>query len=90
MSLAVDEYRRQVRQGIFDRMAVTALVSDRVEDDPHWPVAARGTCDSKAYVIQRNPPPCPAPTSFRVPRSSPTIPRRSSPVFDRAIRIRRY
>ena len=85
MSLAVNEYRRQIRQGIFDRMAVTALVSDRVEDDPPWPVAARGTCDGKAYVIQRNPTALPRAYVVPRPRSSPTIPRRSSPAFDPAI-----
>jgi hypothetical protein len=67
MSRAVGEYRRQVRQGIFDRMAVTALVSDRVEVDPPWPVAARGICDTKAYVIQRNP--TPLPRAYVVPRA---------------------
>ena len=55
MSGAVDEYRRQVRQGIFDRMAVTALVSDRFEDDPRWPVKAWGDDIDNRYVIQRNP-----------------------------------
>ena len=56
----------QVRQGVFDRMAVAYLVSDRVEVDPPWPVAATGTrerqalCDpaepdrpARAYVVPR-------------------------------------
>ena len=54
MAEVVSAYQRQVRQEIFDRMAVSALVSDRVETDPSWPVVARGTCGNKSYVIQRN------------------------------------
>ncbi|MGC8643894.1 MAG: hypothetical protein ACP5XB_28880, partial [Isosphaeraceae bacterium] len=60
MSSAVDEYWRQVRQGIFDRMAVTAVVSDRFEREIPWPVATIGTVDDqpygiRPYGIQRNP-----------------------------------
>ncbi len=47
MSQAVDDHRRQIRQGVFDRMAVAYLVSDRVEADPPWPVAATGNRDGK-------------------------------------------
>jgi hypothetical protein len=67
MSQAVNEYRRVIRQGIFDRMAVTALVSNRVEDDPAWPVAVQGFRDGQAYVIQRNP--TPLPRAYVVPRA---------------------
>ncbi|MFO0888564.1 MAG: hypothetical protein U0790_05380 [Isosphaeraceae bacterium] len=50
------EKRQQIRQGVFDRMAVSYLVSDRREDDPPWPVAATGTAaDGRPFVIQRNP-----------------------------------
>ena len=44
MSQAVEEYRRQVRQGVFDRMGVSSLVSDRVESDPPWPVLCARSC----------------------------------------------
>ena len=39
---AVDDYRRQIRQAVFDRMSVGYLVSDRFEADPGWPLAAQG------------------------------------------------
>jgi hypothetical protein len=59
--------RRQIRQGVFDRMAVSALVSDRVESDPPWPVLTSGTCDDTTYVIQRNP--TALPRAYVVPRA---------------------
>ena len=40
MQDAVDEYRRQVRQAVFDRLSVGYLVSDQFESDPGWPQAA--------------------------------------------------
>ena len=51
---AKDAWRR-IRQAVFDRMSVTHIVSDRVESDPGWPVAAEGTWNGSRYVIQRNP-----------------------------------
>ena len=66
-SPVVDNERRQVRQGVFDRMAVAYLVSDRVEPDPPWPVAATGNRDGKSYVIQRNP--TAMPRAYVVPRA---------------------
>jgi hypothetical protein len=54
-ALEPDEQQR-LRQAIFDRMAVSYLVSDRVEDDPAWPVAASGvTPDGRPFVVHRNP-----------------------------------
>ena len=67
MSQAVDDHRRQIRQCVFDRMAVAYLVSDRVEADPPWPVAATGSRDGKSYVIQRNP--TALPRAYVVPRA---------------------
>ena len=89
MSGAVDEYWRQVRQGIFDRMAVTAVVSDRLEHNLAWPVASIGTVDGQPYGIQRNP--TALPRAYVVPRalSSPMIPRTSSLSFDPATLIPR-
>ena len=55
MDDAVDDYHRQVRQAVFDRMSVSFLVSDRVESDPGWPVAARGYWQGSPFVIERNP-----------------------------------
>ncbi|MFI5459454.1 MAG: hypothetical protein ACHRXM_28855 [Isosphaerales bacterium] len=54
MDNAVDDYLRQVRQTVFDRMSVSFLVSDRVESDPGWPVAARGDWHGAPFVIERN------------------------------------
>ena len=67
MSQAVEEHLRRVRQGVFDRMAVVYLVSDRVEADPPWPVVATGNRDGKTYVIQRNP--TAMPRAYIVPRA---------------------
>ena len=67
MSQAVDEYRRRVRQGVFDRMGVSALVSDRIEPDPPWPVVARGHAGGRDFVIQQNP--TALPRAYVVPRA---------------------
>jgi hypothetical protein len=67
MSVAVADNNRQIRQGVFDRLAVSYLVSDRVETDPPWPVAATGTCDGNPFVIQRNP--TALPCAYVVPRA---------------------
>lgn len=55
MQSAVDDFRRQVRQAVFDRLSVRYLVSDRFEADPGWPVVARGSAGVRSWVIQRNP-----------------------------------
>ena len=54
MNQAVDDFQRQVRQTVFDRMSVSFLVSDRVESDPGWPVAAEGDWHGARFVIERN------------------------------------
>ena len=55
MSQAVQEYHREVRQAVFDRLSVSHVVSDRFESDPGWPVAASGSWESRQFVIQSNP-----------------------------------
>src|SRR5262249_7475271 len=55
MNEAVEDFGRQVRQSVFDRMGVAHLVSDRVENDPGWPVAASGNWNGRKFVIQANP-----------------------------------
>jgi hypothetical protein len=55
MNEAVEDFCRQVRQSVFDRMGVAHLVSDRVEAGPGWPVAARGNWNGREFVIQANP-----------------------------------
>jgi hypothetical protein len=67
MSQAVEEYHRRVRGGVFDRMAVSYLISDRVEPDPAWPVVATGSRDGNIFVIQRNP--TALPRAYVVPRA---------------------
>jgi hypothetical protein len=52
---AVEDFRREVRQAVFNRMSVSYLVSDRLERDPDWPVVGRGIWGATPYVIQRNP-----------------------------------
>jgi len=67
MSQAVEDYRRQVRQGVFNRMSVSSLVSDRIEFDPPWPVLAEGRTGGRNYVIQQNP--AALPRAYVVPRA---------------------
>ncbi len=55
MQTAVDDYNREVRQAVFDRLSVSYLVSDRFEADPGWPVVAQGVSAQSSWVIQRNP-----------------------------------
>src|SRR5262249_12013957 len=59
---------RQIRQAVFDRMSVTHLVSDRVESDTCWPVAAEGIRNGSPFVIQRNP--TAMPRAYVVPRAT--------------------
>jgi len=73
MNDAVDDYRRQVRQAVFDRMSVSFLVSDRVESDPGWPVAERGEWHGSPFVIERNP--TALPRAYIVP-SAAVVPER--------------
>jgi len=70
MDDAVDDYHRQVRQAVFDRMSVSFLVSDRVECDPGWPVAARGDWHGSPFVIARNP--TALPRAYVVPSAAVT------------------
>ena len=49
-------------------MSVAFIVSDRVESDPGWPVAAEGTWDDSRFVIQRNP--TAMPRAYVVPRAT--------------------
>ena len=67
MSVAVDDDRRRIRQGVFDRSGVSYLVSDRVEADPAWPVVFTGRFHEKAFVIQQNP--TALPRAYVVPRA---------------------
>jgi hypothetical protein len=52
---AVEDFKRQVRLAVFDRLSVGYLVSDRFESDPGWPVAAQGDSHGSRWMIQRNP-----------------------------------
>jgi len=59
---------RRIRQAVFDRMAVSVLVSDRIETDPGWPVVAMGTTgDSRLFFLHRNP--TAMPRAYVVPRA---------------------
>jgi hypothetical protein len=64
---AKDAWRR-IRQAVFDRMGVEFLVSDRIETDPPWPVAAEGTWAGSIFVIQRNT--SAMPRAYVVPRAT--------------------
>ena len=55
MDEAVEDFKRQVRQSVFDRMSVSHVVSDRFESDPGWPVSASGKWNGGEFVIQSNP-----------------------------------
>jgi hypothetical protein len=66
MSATEREAWRRIRQAVLDRMSVGFLVSDRVEADPPWPVAAEGTWGASRFVIQRNP--SAMPRAYVVPR----------------------
>ena len=68
MSPAAKDGWRRIRQAVFDRMSVGFLVSDRVEADPRWPVAAEGTWDGARFVIQRNA--SAMPRAYVVPRAT--------------------
>jgi hypothetical protein len=68
MDEAVEDYRRQVRQAVFDRMNVAFVVSDRFEADPGWPIVAQGDWRGTHFVIQRNP--AFLPRAYVVPRAA--------------------
>ena len=58
---------RQVRQGVLDRMGVSLLVSDRLDDSPAWPEVASGTWEGSAFAVWRNP--TALPRAYVVPRA---------------------
>jgi hypothetical protein len=68
MSRQAKDAWRRIRQAVFDRMSVAFLVSDRVEEDPPWPVAAEGMWNGSPFVIQRNPKAMPR--AYVVPRAT--------------------
>jgi phage shock protein PspC (stress-responsive transcriptional regulator) len=55
MNEAVEDFNREVRQAVFDRMSVSHVVSDRFESEPGWPVTASGNWNGREFVIQSNP-----------------------------------
>jgi hypothetical protein len=55
MNGPIEDFRRQVRQAVLDRMSVSHVVSDRIESDPAWAVAATGVWDGTEFFIQSNP-----------------------------------
>ncbi len=67
MSRQAKDAWRRIRQAVFDRMSVEFLVSDRIESDPPWPVAAEGEWDGSRFVIQRNA--MAMPRAYVVPRA---------------------
>jgi Bacterial membrane protein YfhO len=67
MSRQAKEAWKHIRQAVFNRMGVEFLVSDRVELDPAWPVAAKGTWNDSRFVIQRNA--SAMPRAYVVPRA---------------------
>lgn len=68
LSPSAKEAWRRIRQAVFDRMSVGYLVSDRVEPDPAWPVAAEGAWEGSRFVIQRNA--SAMPRAYVVPRAT--------------------
>lgn len=70
MQQVVDQYRREIRQAVFDRLSVGYLVSDRIESDPGWPLAAGSPWCwmMSTWAIQRNP--SALPHAYVVPRAT--------------------
>jgi hypothetical protein len=64
---AVEGFRREVRQAVFDRMSVSYLISERLEPYPNWPVVARGESRGSPFVIQQNP--AALPRAYIVPKA---------------------
>jgi hypothetical protein len=62
------QFEREIRQAVFDRMAVGYLVSDRFECDPGWPVIAEGCAGGSPFVIAANP--TALPRAYVVPRAT--------------------
>ena len=67
MGEAIARFRRDVRQGVLDRLGVAFLVSDHVEPEPAWPLVASGTWQRSRFVIHRNP--TALPRAYVVPRA---------------------
>ena len=68
MSRQAKDAWRRIRQAVFDRMGVGFVVSDRIETDPRWPVAAAGLWGDSRFVIQRNA--TAMPRAYVVPRAT--------------------
>ncbi len=59
--------RRQVRQAVLDRMAVSLLVSDHPDPDAPWSPVASGSMAGSPFVVSRNP--TAVPRAYVVPRA---------------------
>jgi hypothetical protein len=83
MSGPVEDFRREVRQAVLDRMGVEFLVTDLPTEGDPWPVIARGTWRGSAYIIYRNR--SALPRAYVVPRAEILPDERSSVYRLRAI-----
>lgn len=70
MSEVAYEAHRRMRQGVLDRWSVAFLVSEYDENDPAWPLLARGTLAGSRYAVYRNP--SALPRAYVVPRADAT------------------
>ena len=64
---AVARYRREVQQGVLDRMGVAFLVADHVDPDAPWPLLATGRWRGSSFAIHCNT--TAMPRAYVVPRA---------------------
>lgn len=64
---AVAHYRREVQQGVLDRMGVAFLVADHVDPDAPWPLLATGRWHGDSFAIHCNT--TAMPRAYVVPRA---------------------
>jgi Bacterial membrane protein YfhO len=67
MDRAVADYRREIRQQVLDRMAVSLLVADRVDPEVRWPLFDSGVWNGSTFAVYRNP--TALPRAYVVPRA---------------------
>ena len=71
MDAVVSARNREISQSVLDRMAVSLLVSDRINPDARWRLLTSGLWQGSTYVVSQNP--TAMPHAYVVPRAQIAI-----------------
>ena len=90
MQAPVDDFNKEVRQAIFDRLSVRYLVSNRFEADPGWPIACAERAENRPGSSNEIRPHCRVLMPFRPPLSLTSVHGLPCPTFGKWTRAKPY